>query len=157
MNYNNFMKSNYKFNIFVGDKMKIAVVDGQGGGIGKHIVEKIRNNMEHDIEIIALGTNAIATSLMLKSGANEGASGENAIIHNANKVDYIIGTIAIIATNSMSGELTYKMAEAISNSNARKILIPLNKIGIDIVGIKEEPLPHLIDEVIERLKKLRKV
>src|SRR6056297_3040476 len=110
MNYNYFMKSNYKFNICVGDKMKIAVIDGQGGGIGKHIVEKIRNNMEHDIEIIALGTNAIATSLMLKSGANEGASGENAIIHNSNRVDYIIGTIAIIATNSMSGELTYKMA-----------------------------------------------
>jgi Ni,Fe-hydrogenase maturation factor len=134
--------------------MRIAVIDGQGGGIGKHIVEKIRNNVKHDVEIIALGTNAIATSLMLKSGANEGASGENAIIHNAEKVDYIIGTIAIIAPNSMSGELTSKMAEAISNSGARKILIPLNKIGIDIVGIKDEPLPHLIEEVVIKLKQI---
>ncbi|MDK2986304.1 MAG: hypothetical protein PWQ96_1948 [Clostridia bacterium] len=133
--------------------MKIAVVDGQGGGIGKHIVEKIRHSLPHDVEIIALGTNSIATSLMLKAGANEGATGENAIIYNARKVDFIIGTIAVVVPNAMLGELTPKMAEAIADSSATKILLPLNKIRVDIVGVKDEPLPHLIDEAVEKLKK----
>lgn len=134
-------------------KLKIAVIDGQGGGIGKHIVEKIRHCLpSQKVEIIALGTNSIATSLMLKAGANEGASGENAIVCNSLKVDYIIGSIAILAPNSMLGEVTAKMAEAIADSDAVKVLIPLNKAGIEIIGVKDEPLPHLIDEVIERLK-----
>jgi hypothetical protein len=135
--------------------MKIAVIDGQGGGIGKHIVEKIYSSYPHDFEIIALGTNAIATSSMLKAGANEGASGENAICYNVCKVDVIIGAIAIIAPNSMCGELTSTMAAAISDSNAPKILLPLNKIGIDIVGIAEEPLPHLMETVLKKLKILK--
>lgn len=134
--------------------MKIAIIDGQGGGIGKHIVEKIRCSLSpQKVEIIALGTNSIATSLMLKAGANEGASGENAIVCNSSKADYIIGSVAVLAPNSMLGEVTAKMAEAIANSDAVKILIPLNKAGIEIIGVKDEPLPHLIDEIIERLKK----
>lgn len=132
--------------------MLIAVVDGQGGGIGKVIVEKIRSCFGTDIEILALGTNALATSLMLKAGANDGASGENAVIFNAPKVDVIIGSIAIISANSMLGELTPLMARAISDSNAKKILIPLNRSNIQVVGVKNEPLPHYIDDVIETLK-----
>jgi hypothetical protein len=132
--------------------MKIAVVDGQGGGIGKAIVEKLRVSFGQELEIIALGTNALATSLMLKSGANEGATGENAITYNASKVDIIIGSIGIISANSMLGELTPSMACAISESHAKKILIPLNRCNIYVAGIKNEPLPHCILECIEIVK-----
>jgi hypothetical protein len=135
--------------------MRIAVIDGQGGGIGKAIVEKLKTAFYEDAEILVLGTNALATSLMLRAGGNEGASGENAIVVNAPKVDIIIGTIGIIAANSMLGELTPLMAKAITESPAKKILIPLNRCNIDIVGVNEQPLPHLVDEAIELIKKYR--
>jgi len=132
--------------------MRIAVIDGQGGGIGKHIIEKLRGNLREDVEIIALGTNALATSLMLKAGANEGATGESAIVYNAGRVDIIIGPIAIVLAYSMLGELTPKMAEAIATSSAKKILIPINKNNVEVVGVKSEPLPHLVDHIVEELK-----
>lgn len=134
--------------------MRIAVIDGQGGGIGKTIVEKLRKELPEDVEIIALGTNALATSYMLKAGANEGATGENAIVVNAGKVDIIMGTVGIIAANSMLGELTPLMAKAIAESPARKVLLPLNRCNIEIVGVdKNEPLPHLTDKAVQSLKK----
>ncbi len=132
--------------------MRIAVVDGQGGGIGKAIVEKLRIAFGSEIEIFALGTNAFATSLMLKAGANDGASGENAVVVNVPKVDIIVGSIGIIAANSMLGEVTPLMAQAISQSEAKKILIPLNRCNILVVGVKNEPLPHYVDFVIESIK-----
>lgn len=131
--------------------MRIAVVDGQGGGIGKNIVEKLRAGLPDDVEIIALGTNAIATTNMLKAGANEGASGENAILFMADKVDFIVGTIAVLAANSMLGELTPRMAAAIAASPARKILLPQNRIGIEVIGVVSEPLPHQISQLVERI------
>lgn len=134
--------------------MRIAVVDGQGGGIGKHIIEKLRANLSVDVEIIALGTNALATSLMLKAGANEGATGESAIVYNTERVDIIIGSIAIVLSYSMLGELTPRMAEAIGKSTAKKILIPLNRNNVEIVGVKNEPLPHLVDYIVEELKRM---
>lgn len=133
--------------------MRIAVIDGQGGGIGKSIVEKLRKELPEDVEIIALGTNALATSTMLKAGANEGATGENAIIVNSGKADVIMGTIGIIAANSMLGELTAPMAKAIAESSAKKILLPMNRCNIEIVGVdKNEPLPHLTDKAVQSLK-----
>ena len=132
--------------------MRIAVIDGQGGGIGKAIVEKLRAVFSENIEILVLGTNALATSLMIKAGANEGASGENAIMVNAPKVDIIIGSIGIIAANSMLGELTPLMAKAIAESPAKKVLIPLNRCNIQLVGVNNEPLPHYIDSVIGIIK-----
>ena len=132
--------------------MRIAVIDGQGGGIGKAIVEKLRAAFSENIEILVLGTNALATSLMIKAGANEGASGENAIIVNAPKVDIIIGSVGIIAANSMLGELTPLMAKAIAESPAKKVLIPLNRCNIELVGVNNEPLPHHIDSVIGIIK-----
>lgn len=135
--------------------MRIAVIDGQGGGIGKLIVEKLKLTFYENADILVLGTNALATALMLKAGGNEGASGENAIVVNAPKVDIIIGSIGIIVANSMLGELTPLMAKAIAESPAKKILIPLNRCNIDIVGVNDQPLPHLVDEAIELIKKYR--
>lgn len=132
--------------------MKIAVIDGQGGGIGKHIVERLRANLSVDAYILALGTNALATSAMLKAGANEGATGQNAIVFNADRVDVIVGPIAIVLAFSMLGELTPKMAEAISKSPAKKILLPINKNNVEVVGVKNEPLPHLVGLIVEELK-----
>ncbi|MCX8130068.1 MAG: DUF3842 family protein [Clostridia bacterium] len=132
--------------------MRIAVIDGQGGGIGKAIVEKLRKELPEETDIVALGTNAVATMIMLKAGANEGATGENAIVFNASKVDVIVGTIGIIAANSMMGELTPKMASAISESPAKKILIPLNRCSIEVVAVKKEPLPHYIDYAVNAIK-----
>lgn len=132
--------------------MRIAVIDGQGGGIGKAIVAKFRQSFEERIEIVALGTNSVATSLMLKAGANEGATGESAIIYNAPKVDIILGPIGIIYAYSFLGELTPLMATAIAESPAKKVLIPLNKCNISVAGIENKPLPHYIDDAINIVK-----
>lgn len=137
--------------------MKIAVVDGQGGGIGRVIVERIRKELSEDTEIIVLGTNALATSLMLKAGANEGASGEPAIVFNASRVDMIIGTVSIIIPNSMLGEFTASMAEAIVQSKAQKVLLPLSRNNIKIIGIREEPLPHLVNAMAIEIRKILEV
>ena len=134
--------------------MRIAVIDGQGGGIGRVIVEKLRQELGHKCTILALGTNALATSVMLKAGANEGASGENAVINTSSKVDVITGSIAILAANSYLGELTPGMAEAIASSPAIKLLIPLNRCGIEICGLVDEPLPWQVDNLVLRVRRL---
>lgn len=132
--------------------MKIAVIDGQGGGIGRLIVEKLRQALGNDCTILALGTNALAASVMLKAGANEGASGENAIVFSSSRVDIITGSVAILAANSYAGELTPRMAEAIASSEAIKVLIPLNRCGIEICGTVDEPLPWQVDNLVERIR-----
>jgi len=139
----------YFYTYFV---FKIAVVDGQGGGIGSLIVKRLRDEFGDKIEILALGTNAAATSAMMKSRANKGATGENAIVWNSNKVRMIIGSLSIVLPNAMLGELTPKMADAILSSEAKKTLLPLNQEGIDITGIEKEPLPHMIEKIIEHVR-----
>lgn len=133
---------------------KICVIDGQGGGIGSAIIKKLKELLDETVEIIALGTNAIATIQMLKARANKGASGENAIIHVSQKVDVIIGPVGIVIANSMMGEVTPKAAEAIACSPARKLLLPLSQDNIEIVGIPSISLPRLIETLIqENLRK----
>ncbi|HEC96661.1 MAG TPA: DUF3842 family protein [Nitrospirae bacterium] len=132
--------------------MRIAVVDGQGGGIGSTIVKRLREKFGADVEILALGTNSAATSAMMKARANKGATGENAIIRNTGRVDVIVGPLSIVLANGMLGELTPGIAEAIASSMARKILLPVNQEGVEIAGIQREPLPHLIEKVVEYLK-----
>lgn len=136
--------------------MKIAIVDGQGGGIGIAIIERLRKNFGDSIEIIALGTNSLATSQMLKAGADSGATGENAIVFTSSKVDVIIGTLGIIAANSMLGEVTPSMAKAISESDALKLLIPFQKCNIRVLGVSEKPISIFLDELVEILKELIK-
>ena len=128
---------------------KICIIDGQGGGIGSTIIKKIKELFEEKVEIIALGTNAIATTQMLKARANRGASGENAVVQTVKKVDMIIGPVGIIMANAMMGEVTPKIAEAVAGSPALKILLPLSQENVEIVGISSLPLPQLVDELIE--------
>ena len=127
---------------------RVCVIDGQGGGIGSAIIKKIKETFGERIEVIALGTNAIATAQMLKSRANKGASGTNAIIQTVKKADVIIGPVGIIMPHAMMGEVTGPMAEAISLSDARKVLLPLSQENIDIVGVAGLPLPMLVDELM---------
>ncbi len=134
--------------------MKIAVIDGQGGGIGRLITEKIRKALP-EVEIIALGTNALATSLMLKAGANEGASGENAIVVNAAHVDLIVGSIGILVANSMLGEYTPSMARAVAESAAVKLVIPLNRARVEVIGLNDEPLPHQVEKLVQRIQRIK--
>jgi hypothetical protein len=131
---------------------KIAVVDGQGGGIGSLIVKRLRDEFGDAIEIFALGTNAAATSAMMKSRSNKGATGENAIVWNVNRANIIIGPLSIVLPNAMFGELTPKMAEAIASADAKKILLPLNQEGIDVLGVEKEPLPHMLEKIIETVR-----
>lgn len=128
----------------------VCVIDGQGGGIGSAIIKRLNAEYGERIDIIALGTNAIATAQMLKAKANRGASGENAIVQTAARADVIIGPVSIIMAHAMMGEVTPRMAEAVSASGARKLLLPLSQERIDIIGVAAAPLPHLIDALIEK-------
>ncbi len=136
---------------------RIAVIDGQGGGIGSFIIKRLRDELGESVEIIALGTNSTATTAMMKARANKGATGENAIIYNASKVDVIIGPLSILLSDGFLGEITTKITQAISSSSAKKLLLPLNQEGIEIIGAIKEPLPHLIEYLIKRIKEEKNV
>lgn len=131
--------------------MIIAVVDGQGGGIGRAIVEKIKAAMPH-IRVIALGTNSVATGQMLRAGADDGATGENAIVHNMRHVDIVVGVIGILNANSMMGELSPAMAAAIGGSHTYKVLLPINRCHIHVVSVEDAPLGKHIDNAVEAIK-----
>ncbi len=134
----------------VENKKKICVIDGQGGGIGATIIKKLKEKFEEKIEVIALGTNAIATAQMLKARANKGASGSNAIVQTVRKADVIIGPLGIIVPQAMMGEVTPLMAEAVCLADAKKILLPLTQENIEIVGLSGLPLPVLVDELLDK-------
>ncbi|MBQ6400990.1 MAG: DUF3842 family protein [Firmicutes bacterium] len=131
--------------------MRVAVVDGQGGGIGRAIVERIRKEFP-DITITALGTNSTATGQMVRAGANEGATGENAIIHNMEHVDVVMGVIGILNANAMLGELSPAMAVAIGGSHTYKILLPINRCHIHVVSVRDIPLSVHLDNAVEALR-----
>jgi len=137
-----------------GDRVKLMVMDGQGGGIGAAIIKGLREVLDERAEIWALGTNSIATSKMMKAGANKGGTGENAIAHCAHRADVIIGPIAILMANAMMGEVSPAMATAVSSSAAKKILLPLSQEDIRIAGIVAEPLPHLVRQIVRMIKEM---
>ena len=128
---------------------KIGVIDGQGGGIGSTIIKKIKELYGESVEVVALGTNAIATAQMLKAGANRGASGENAIVQTIKSVDVILGPLGIVIAHAMMGEVTPGIAEGVAGSPAAKFLLPLTQEKVTIVGVARLPLPHLIEELID--------
>jgi hypothetical protein len=134
--------------------MRVMVMDGQGGGIGATIIKGLRQSLGNDLEILALGTNSIATSQMMKAGANRGGTGENSIVRTSQMVDVIIGPLAILMANSMMGEVTPEMASHVSSSEAKKILIPLTQERVEVVGVSGDPLPHLVDQAVELIKEM---
>jgi len=132
--------------------LRIAVIDGQGGGIGRVITERLVRTLGSRVEILALGTNAQATAVMLKAGANEGASGENAVLYNADRVDMIVGALGVVCAHAFLGEMTPAMAAAVAGSRAKKILLPLNRSNVELVGVADEPLPHLVEKLVEKVR-----
>lgn len=130
--------------------MKILIIDGQGGGMGKSVVEHLKTHFPQ-LDLIAIGTNSIATAAMLRAGADYGATGENPVIFNCKDADLIIGPIGIVLANALLGEVTPLMALAIGESKAKKILIPMNKCNTYVVGTEELPLPDYIKGVIEQV------
>jgi hypothetical protein len=134
--------------------MIVMVMDGQGGGFGAVVIKALRTAVTEGVEILALGTNSAATARMMKAGANRGATGENAIVQTSPKADVIMGPLAILMAHAMMGEVTPRMAEAVSMSNAKKILIPLNQEKVTLVGITADPLPHLVEEAVRVVKEI---
>lgn len=133
--------------------MIIAVIDGMGGGIGSQIVSSLREELPSYIEIYALGTNSIATSAMMRAHANKGATGENAIVVSSKKANIIVSSMSIVMPNSMMGEVTNTISEAVCDSEAFKILLPIAPENFYMVGLEKKPLSLLIKDTIEVIKK----
>ena len=131
--------------------MNLLVIDGQGGQLGSQIIKAIRTRY-NDINIIAVGTNATATTSMIKAGANQGATGENPVIVASRKADVIIGPVGIVIADSLLGEITPKMAVAIGQSNATKILVPINKCENLVAGVPNLTTTALIDDTLYKLQ-----
>lgn len=133
--------------------MDILIIDGQGGKIGAMLIEQIKAKYPKT-EIVAIGTNGIATAAMLKAGADNGATGENPAIYNSKRAKIIIGPIGIVMSNALLGEITPKMAQAIGESDAYKILIPVNKCNHYIAGTENLPLGGYIKAAVEKVGEL---
>lgn len=130
--------------------LRLLIVDGQGGGIGRALVEAVRT-AKLDCEIIAVGANTAATAAMLKAGADQGATGENAVVVCARNADVIAGPVGIAIADSLLGEITPRMALAIGQSSARKLLLPVNHCGNIIVGVQDLNLRVLTAETVRLL------
>lgn len=133
--------------------MKILIVDGQGGGVGRQLATKIKEAFP-DVRLMAVGTNTVATAAMLKGGADDAATGENAVLVAARKADIIVGPLGIVVADSLGGEITPAMATAIAQSDARRILIPFKHCDNVIVGVSDFTLGSLIQQAVEELRKL---
>lgn len=133
--------------------MRLVIIDGQGGGMGKNIIEQLKVTFPK-VEILAIGTNSIATSAMLRAGADYGATGENPVVVNSKNAEIIIGPIGIVIANSLWGEVTPAMAQAIGESKAKKILLPMNKCNTFIVGVQDLNLTDYVALVVEEVSKL---
>ena len=128
--------------------MIILVVDGMGGGLGKSVIELLKScKLKKGSEIIAVGTNSVATANMMKAGPDGGATGENAISFNASRADYIIASAGMIIGNSMQGEVTPTIASAISCSDAHKILIPIGKYDAVFLGTNKSTLSEVLNQI----------
>ncbi len=131
--------------------MKVIVIDGQGGKIGTSIVKQLKQNLP-ELEVLAIGANSIATSSMLKAGADFGASGENPVKVNCRDADIIIGPMGIMLADSLLGEVTPAMAQAVTQSPAQKILIPSNKCKVAVAGTRDLSLNEYIQLAIEQVR-----
>lgn len=133
--------------------MNVLVIDAQGGGIGRQLVSVIKESIP-EAEVTAVGTNSTATSVMLRAGADQAATGENAVVVNSRKADAIVGPIGIVIADSLYGEVTPVMAKAVAQSDARRILIPINHCDNIVVGVSDLNIGTLIRGVVSELEKL---
>lgn len=133
-------------------KHRVVVIDGMGGGIGAELVGKLRELDDAELEIIALGANAVATERMIKAGAHRGASGENAVRVSVSLGDFILGPIGIIIGNSLMGEITPSMAEAILAASGKRILVPLTQDHFFLAGVEQLSLGKIIEDAVGYLK-----
>lgn len=130
--------------------MRIAVIDGMGGGLAAQVVSQLTGKLPEQVELIGLGTNALATAAMLKAGVKRGATGENAICISAAAADLIVGPIGIIIPNAMMGEITPRIAEAVGSA-AAKVLLPVSQNHFEIVGVEPKSLASLVKEAVSRI------
>lgn len=135
--------------------MRIIVIDGQGGGIGRSLVELLVKNFP-DAEIGATGTNSVATETMLKGGPSFAATGENAILFNAAEADVIIGPAGIIMANALHGEISPAIAMAVSSSKAKVVLIPMNHCRAYIAGVEEKKVAEYLQDAIDIIRRIMK-
>lgn len=134
--------------------MNILVIDAQGGRIGKQVVTAVKERFEV-ASVIAVGTNSVATTAMRKAGADFSATGENAVVVNSRKADVIIGPVGIVIADSLWGEITPKMATAIGQSDAVRILIPVNHCNNVVAGVKDLGITELVKDVVDKLSKIK--
>ena len=130
--------------------MKILVIDGQGGKMGAALTDQIKKNMP-DAEVVAVGTNSLATSAMLRAGADAGATGENPVIVNVRDADVVDGPIGILVANALYGEISPAMACAVAESSAVKLLLPVNRCNNIVIGVREQPLYEYLKEAVQRI------
>ena len=131
---------------------RVLIVDAQGGGLGKQLILKIRKELP-DVHITAVGTNVAATTAMMKAGADEAATGENAVCVCVKKADYIVGPIGIVIADAMLGEITAEVARAVSQADAKRILVPFSNCDNFIAGVSDFTTGQLVDEAVKHLKK----
>ena len=131
-------------------KLLVAVLDGQGGGMGRGLVEAIKKAWP-DLHVRAVGTNSLATSAMLRAGADDGATGENAVIFNAGQADILLGPIGVLTANGLLGEVSPRMAEAVGASDAVKILLPSQRCSIRLAAGEPQSLQFYLDRAVELL------
>ena len=132
---------------------KITIIDGQGGRMGKTLIEQLKKEFPNQ-ELLAIGTNSIATSAMIRAGADYGATGENPVIVASRDSDIIIGPIGIVIADSLFGEVTSKMAEAVSRSHATQLLMQVNRCNHHVVGCEEISMNEIIRRVVEQVREL---
>lgn len=128
--------------------MRLLVIDGMGGGIGRAIISYLKERGFRG-EIIAVGTNSTATNAMLRAGADAAATGTNAVVYNCAHTDLIVGPLGIAFANAMHGEISPEVAHAVGGSEARKILLPVSRCNAVVVGTREAPLSQLLGEMME--------
>lgn len=132
--------------------MRILVIDGQGGRLGKQLVESLRRAFS-SAEITAVGTNSAATATMLKAGADQAATGENPVVVACRNADFIVGPVGIVIADSLLGEVTPAMAVAVARSKAIRVLIPMNRCENLIAGAGGEPVGDLIADAVEKIRR----
>ncbi len=137
----------------VDTRKTVVVIDGQGGRLGRMLVERIRAD-RLDCRVRAVGTNTLATGAMLRAGADEAATGENPVIVACREADVVMGPLGILSADALLGEITPAMAAAVGRSRAEKLLLPVNMCGTRVVGVRTMTFAELVEAAVGELAAL---